>query len=168
MNNNLLIIGAGMYALVAKEIAQSMGCFDEIAFVDDCASAALDGTRVIGQTNDIDALSLQYPNMIVAIGNPEVRLSLIDTIAQNPQWNLVNLISPMAYVSPSAKLGRGCIVEPMAVVHTACVLANGCLVSAGAVVNHGAELSDGVHVDCNATVAGYARVPRATKVRTES
>ena len=32
---NLLIIGAGQYGMVAKEIAESMKCFEKIDFVDD-------------------------------------------------------------------------------------------------------------------------------------
>ena len=35
MNKNLLIIGAGALGIVAKEIAESMGIFEKIAFVDD-------------------------------------------------------------------------------------------------------------------------------------
>ena len=34
-NGKLLIVGAGSYAVVAAEIAEEMGCFDKIAFVDD-------------------------------------------------------------------------------------------------------------------------------------
>lgn len=48
MNQNLLIIGAGIYGLVAKEIAESMGCFRQIDFVDDGAKKTPDGTPVIG------------------------------------------------------------------------------------------------------------------------
>ena len=48
MNRNLLIIGAGFYGLVAKEIAESMDCFENISFVDDGAKEAPDGTPVIG------------------------------------------------------------------------------------------------------------------------
>ena len=35
MNRDLLIIGAGQYGMVAKEIAESMRCFDKIDFLDD-------------------------------------------------------------------------------------------------------------------------------------
>lgn len=49
MNQNLLIIGAGIYGLVAKEIAESMGCFRRIDFVDDGAKKSPDGTRSSGQ-----------------------------------------------------------------------------------------------------------------------
>lgn len=77
---------------------------------------------------------------------------------------IVTLISPHAYVSPSARIAVGTIIEPMAVVHTGCVLERGCIVSAGAVVNHFSTCRAGVHVDCNATVAGDVVVPRGMKI----
>lgn len=33
--NNLLILGAGQYGMVAREIVESMDCFDSISFLDD-------------------------------------------------------------------------------------------------------------------------------------
>ena len=53
MNRNLLIIGAGIYGVVAKEIAMSMNCFENISFLDDGAKEAPDGTPVIGTTKDL-------------------------------------------------------------------------------------------------------------------
>lgn len=32
MNNNLLILGAGQYGMIAKEIAESMNCFEKNRF----------------------------------------------------------------------------------------------------------------------------------------
>ena len=164
MNNNLLIVGAGVYGLVAKEIAESMGCFENIAFVDDNAKTTPNGIKVIGKVSDIENLVSDYYNVIVAIGNPEVRLGLIHKIEEEIPCRIVTLISPKAYVSQSAQIGKGCIIEPMAVVHTGCVISTGCIISAGAVVNHASMCCDGVHVDCNATVEGYCLVPAGTKV----
>lgn len=164
MIQNLLIIGAGIYGLVAKEIAESMGCFLRIDFVDDGAKETPDGTPVIGTTKDLAELSKRYANVVVAIGNPDVRQKLIRFIEEETPLRLVTLISPRAYVSPSAQIGKGCIVEPMAVVHTGCILGKGCLICAGAVVNHAAMCGDCVQVDCNATVAGNAVVPGGIKV----
>ena len=164
MNRNLLIIGAGIYGLVAKEIAESMGCFDHIGFLDDGVRNTPDGTPVIGATKDLPALSKLYANVVVAIGNPKVRQTLIQMIEENTRLRLVTLISSKACVSPSAQIGRGCIIEPMAVVHTGCVLGKGCFVCAGAVVNHAAFCGDWVQVDCNATVAGNATVPGGIKI----
>ena len=164
MNDNLLIVGAGAYGLVAKEIAQSMGCFDKIDFVDDNAQTAFDNSNVIGRIADIKDLASSYSNVVVAIGNPDVRLAIIQKVKDTACCQIVSLISPKAYVALSAKIDEGCIIEPMAVIHAACTLGVGCLISAGAVVNHAAVCGNGVHVDCNATVPGYVKVPSATKV----
>lgn len=164
MNDNLLIIGAGIYGLVAKEIAESMGCFEKIAFVDDNAKTTPNGIEVVGRISDIENLTSEYYNIIVAIGNSEIRLSLIQRLSEKVPCRIVTLISPKAYVSPSAKIEKGCIVEPMAILHTECVIRTGCIISAGAVINHAGVCCEGVHVNCNATVEGYAFVPAATKI----
>ncbi len=164
MNENLLIIGAGIYGVVASEIAADMGCFKKIDFIDDKRKTSPTGAMVIGTTQDIDKLTDQYSNIIVAIGNSDVRLSLLESIKEKTPYRIVSLISPKAYISPSAEIMSGCIIEPMAVVHSQCVLRTGCIISAGAVVNHAATCGDGVHVNCNATVEGYCRVPAKTKI----
>ncbi len=164
MNKNLLIVGAGIYAVLASEIAADMGCFDAIDFVDDEKKETSSGRQVIGTTQDIENLMATYGNIVVAIGNPEVRLSMIEKIKKETTYRVVSLISPRAYVSPSAQVMSGCIIEPMAVVHTGCVISEGCIISAGAVINHASQCQSGVHVDCNATVKGYCTVPAKTKV----
>ena len=164
MNKNLLIVGASTYAVVAYEIAADMGCFERIDFVDDKRKTTPTGIEVIGTTRDIDELAIQYSNIIVAIGNPEVRLSLLNKIKEETPCRIVSLVSPKAYISPSAQIMSGCIVEPMAVVHTGCVITTGCIISAGAVINHASMCCNGVHVDCNAIVEGYCLVPAGTKI----
>ena len=164
MNGNLLIIGAGIYGIVASEIAADMGCFEKIGFIDDKRKTTPNGIEVIGTTQDIDRLTDQYRNIIVAIGNPVIRLSLLKRIESGTPYRIVSLVSPRAYISPSAEIMSGCIIEPMAVVHSQCVLRSGCLISAGAVVNHAATCCEGVHVNCNATVEGYCHVPAGTKI----
>lgn len=164
MGNNLLIVGAGIYALVVMEIAESLGSFDKIDFIDDHANQTPNGITVIGTTSDISELSKEYQNCIVAIGNPDVRLALINKIENETNCKIISLISPRAYVAPSAQIAKGCIIEPMAVIHSLCKLGIGCLVSVGAVVNHASVLCDGCHADCNSTVLGNTTVPAKTKI----
>ena len=164
MNNNLLIVGAGIYGLVAFEIAKDMKCFEKIDFIDDERKTTTNGLDVIGTTFDIDKFACEYNNIIVAIGNPEFRLALLKKLKEDSSYRIVSLISPRAYIAPSAKIMDGCIIEPMAVVHTDCAISSGCIISAGAVVNHAATCGEVVHVDCNATVEGFSLVPSETKV----
>lgn len=164
MNKNLLIVGASTYATVAFEIATDMGCFEKISFVDDRRQTTPNGIAVIGTTQDLVKLAAEYSNIIVAIGNSEVRLSLISKIKKEMPYRIISLISPKAYISPSAKIMDGCIIEPMAVVHTGCLIATGCILSAGAIVNHASMCCQGVHIDCGAVVEGYCIVKSDTKV----
>lgn len=164
MNGNLLIVGAGSYALVAAEIAANMGCFEKIAFVDDTVKTLKNGIPVVGTTQDLACWTEEYSYIVVAIGNPEVRLALLDKIKKETAYQIPSLVSPRAYISPSARVKRGCIIEPMAVIQSGSVLEEGCIISAGAVVNHESTCCRGVHVDCNGTVAAYVNVPVGTKI----
>jgi len=153
-----------MYGIVTKEIAVSMNQFDKIGFVDDAAIQALDGTEVLGKTSELRVIGEEFTHAVVAIGNPAVRLSLLQKVEECSNCQVASIISPMAYISPSATIGKGCIIEPMAVVHTGCIVEKGCILSAGAVVNHMSRLCEGVHVDCNGTVVGNVTVPSSTKI----
>ena len=164
MNRNLLILGAGIYGLIAKEIAESMGCFDKIAFADDFAHQTLNGIPVVGTTDDLSVLSEEYGYAIVAIGKASVRSSMIKKIENEPRLKMATLISPRAFVSDLATIGEGSIIEPMAVVSALCTLGKGCFVCAGAVVNHECKCGDAVQIDCNATVTGNSVVPSGIKI----
>lgn len=157
MNKNLLILGAGQYGQVTKEIAESMGRYDKIDFLDDVNSIA------VGSLNDYAKFAYLYKYAIVAIGNSKVRLEWLSKL-EDAGYEIPTLTHPRAYISPSSKIMKGCIVEPMAVVNTGSEIGVGCIISAGAVINHNAVCSNGVHIDCNATVAANAIVPLGTKV----
>ena len=155
---NLLILGAGQYGRVVRETAQAMGCFGEIAFLDDNSSVA------IGKFADYEHLTSGYQVAVVALGDLQLRLLWLDNLAR-AGFEVPVLIHPKAYVSPSARVGSGTIVEPRAVINTEAVVGSGCLVCAGAVINHNSVVQCGCKIDCNAVVAANTVVPEGTKVK---
>lgn len=157
MRRNLLILGAGQYGRVARETAQAMGSFEKIEFLDDNSLIA------IGQLEDYIDLLQSYDSAFVAMGNPQLRMYWLDKL-ERAGFDLPALVHPKAYVSPSAKLGKGIIVEPMAVVNSEAVIETGGLLCAGCVVNHNAHVLPGCQVDCNAVVSSNAVLPEGTKV----
>lgn len=159
MPQSLLIVGAGIYGRLVKEIASDIGCFEKIDFLDDNSKV----DDVVGRTDELEAFVGRYDEIIVAIGNPDIRSDFYEKIVELP-YNIATLISNKAYVSPSAIVGEGCVIEPMAVIHTECEIKKGCFISAGAVVNHAAVCEEFVHIDCNATVEGFATVDKKNKV----
>ena len=149
-------MGAGQYGQVAKEIAEATGLYDRIAFLDDNSSAA------IGRLSDFDKYTNDYDSAVVAIGDAEKRLKLIEQLI-GAGYDVPVLIHPRAYVAPSAEIGRGSFIEPMAVLHTDVSIGVGCIISAGTIINHNAVVADGCHLNCGSIVGARAYIPSCTK-----
>lgn len=168
MNKNLLILGAGQYGTVAKEIAEEMGCFDKIDFLDDTfGMEETEGNyheQSIGKLSDLDKFTDNYTYAICAIGNAETRQLWTNRITEEC-YRIPVLSSPRAFISKSAQLRHGDIIEPMAVVHANAVVGIATFVSAGAVVNHNSFTSDYCHINCNSVVLSGAIVSPYTKTQ---
>lgn len=167
--DNLLILGAGQYGSVVKEIAQAMGCFGKINFLDDnFGKSQLDNNEmIIGTTDQLEQLKNEYSYAIPAIGNPLIRLSLIDKL-EKMNYKIPVIISPRAYVSPSTKIEKGSVIEPLAGVHANAKIGKATYISMGAVVNHNAVVGDGCHVDSNAVVMSGAKIASGTKIKPDT
>ena len=168
MNKNLLILGAGQYGIVVKEIAKSMGRFKKIDFLDDAfnereTKESCHG-KIIGKLADYDQLTSYYSYAIVAIGNTAVRKEWTEKLIK-ACYKIPVIISPKAFVGNTAQLGYGVVVEPMAVVHEHVVIGMGTIISAGAVINHNSFVADYCHVDNNAVIMRGALVPSMNYVK---
>lgn len=157
MENCLLILGAGQFGRVAKEIAESMGCFAKIDFLDDKSELAIDSLESYNMYVGI------YEMAIVAIGDPDVRLDYICKLGR-AGFKIATLVSPRAYVAPSATVMCGSIIEPMAVVNANAMVESGVIVCAGAIINHNAVVSEGCLLQCGSVVTSAAHIPHKTRI----
>ncbi|MCI8487701.1 MAG: PglB [Clostridia bacterium] len=158
INKNLLILGAGQYGQVAKEVAESMGCFEKIAFLDDNSEQA------IGKLEVYENFVTEYSYAFVAIGSADIRLKYIEKL-EEACFRIALLVSPKAFISSSAQLMKGTIVEPMAVVNANSTVAIGCLVCAGAIVNHNSFVGDGCQLDCGSVVGSRVILTARTHLK---
>lgn len=161
MKGDLLIIGAGQYGAVAKEIAEDMQCFHKIDFLDDNSKLA------IGKISQLEDFADNYKFAFVAIGNSRFRMKCLEKL-QKAGFILATLIHPEAHVSTSTKVGAGSIIEPFATVQANCEIGKGVLICSGAVIKHNCVVGDGCYIDCNSTVAASSIVPKLTKLEINS
>jgi len=155
--NRLLILGAGQYGTVAKEVAEAMGCYKNISFLDDKSPNA------VGKLEDYATFSSKYPYAFVAIGDLSLRGEWIRRLRE-AGFFLPVLVHPRAVVMPSAEVGAASIIEAMAVVNSNAVVGEGSIISSGSVVNHNATVGNWCHIDCNAVVPANEKVPDQTKI----
>lgn len=156
MREGLLIVGAGQYALLVKEIALDLG-YEKIGFVDD------DSVIAIGTVDKIQALFGEYTHGVVAIGNPAVRKEFTERL-EACGYTVPALVHTRAYISPSAHIGAGAIVEPNATVQANATVGKGSIVSSGAVVRHNGIVGEYCHCDCGSVVTSGAVLDNGTKI----
>ena len=156
----LLILGAGGYGKTVADVAQQLGCYDKIAFLDDEKRGM---PNVLGACGEVFSFADGTTEVYPAFGNNETRMGWIGTLLEKGV-PVPTLVHPRAYVSPMAKLGTGTVVLPMAVVNTDAAAGKGCILNIGALLDHDTVLEDGCHLAPGAIVKAENRIPAGTKI----
>ena len=126
MGRKLLIVASKRYGDYVKEIAESMGCFEEISFVDN------DREGAIGKLEDVESFYPEYNCAIAACDDGTERLEWnkkLETL-----YNIPVLAHMDSTISPSANLMPGCIVEPRAVIGCGSTIGQAKIIGANVVV----------------------------------
>ena len=156
----LLILGAGGYGKTVADVAAQLGCYQNIAFLDD-GKAGTPG--VLGKCEEFlqfaDADTEVYP----AFGNNSSRMAWIEKL-EKQRIPVPTLVHPSAYVSPTASLHSGVTVLPMAVVNTGVTVEKGCIINIGALIDHDSIIEAGCHLAPGAIVKAENRIPAGRKV----
>ena len=154
----LIIIGASGHGKVVADIARKNG-YEEICFLDDNTDRkACGGYPVVGTSG-------QYPcfdcDMIVAIGNPQVRERIQNQLEQAGK-HLPVLVHPHACIGENVELGPGSVVTAGAVINPWAKIGRGCIINTCASVDHDCDVADFVHVSVGAHVAGTCTIGERT------
>jgi UDP-3-O-[3-hydroxymyristoyl] glucosamine N-acyltransferase len=161
-NRNLIILGSGGHGHVAKEIAEAMGIFDKIDFLDDNPNSV----EAIGLCEDNKKFIEEYSYAIPAFGNNKLRMEWIGKLEKN-SFEIPTLIHPTAYISPSATIYPGSVIAAKAVVNTRTRVERGCILSIGSIVDHDAVINLGCHVDCGAIIKSYCIIDSFSKISSD-
>ena len=144
----LVIIGASGHGEVCAEIAEQMGIYDNIVFLDDDINKKMClHYSVIGKVSDMNKYI--ESDFFVAIGDNRVRSSICNKIK-----NLVTLIHPKAVISNSTVIEEGCAIMANAVINANCHLGKGCIVNTGSTIDHDCVLECFVHISPGVHIGG--------------
>ncbi|WP_026664648.1 PglD-related sugar-binding protein [Butyrivibrio sp. FC2001] len=155
----LIILGAGGYGRTIADVAEQIGKYQKIAFLDDKA----EGNTIIGIIADFSNYINQDTEFYLAIGDNKKRLEWIEILA-NAGAQITTIIHPSAYVSPRAKVGVGSAILPGTIVNTDVIIGIGCIINLGAIIDHETVLEDGVHIAPGAVVKAMNRIKRCSKI----
>ena len=155
MSKRVIVIGAGGHGRSVAEAVLLLGRDELVGFVDDGAdaNAKVWTYPILGRTDSLHTLREHADAVVVAIGNNGVREKLHVRVRE-AGFELLSVIHPTAFVSPTATLGAGCAVMAGAVVGTEAQLGEGVIVNCGATVDHHCRVDAFGHLGVNACMAG--------------
>lgn len=156
MGKKLLIFGAGGHGRVVREIAESMGIYEKIDFLDDNNPVA------IGTIAEMEKFKNDYDDAFCAIGNNETRKTVFEEAECHFHFPI--LIHFAAYISPSAQIEAGVVIEPRAIVNTGSIVHKGSIISVGAIIDHDCVIREFVHVNAGAVIEAGSKVDAGRKV----
>lgn len=156
--NNLLILGAGGHGQVVAEIALMTERWAKIAWLDDNASALRRvPLPILGPMGDLALYRSQYDTVMVAIGDPKLRLQYLAQ-SQALGFNRAVLQHPTAVISRYATIAPGTVILEQAVIKAGADIGEGAIINTQAVIGHDCQLAEGVHVGLQAALSGYVQV----------
>ncbi len=164
----LVIFGAGGHGRVVLDICRAAG-LEVLGFLD--SDPRLHGLQVedlpiLGGLEYLRANAGRIGGVVPAIGDNRARRAVAE--AARRIVPLAGVRHPMTWVSPTARVGAGCVVCPLAAVNTgavvgdlailntACTVEHDCSVGAAAFVGPGARLLGGAMLEPGAFVGSNA------------
>lgn len=156
----LIIIGAGGHGKVAADIAIRMGCYSEIAFLDDADIQMSMGIPVIGKADEYEKW-ISEAEFFVAIGDSTLRQKYMDLLTAK-KVHIATLIHPNAVIGSSVKIGKGTVVMAGSVINPDTVIGDGVILNTASSVDHDNRIGDYCHIAVGAHTAGNVTVHEHT------
>lgn len=155
---NILLIGAGGHALSCIDVIEQTGAYRVAGLVGlpDQVGQEIANYKIVASDDQLNYCKNLAENAIVAVGQiecPGLRMKLFNAL-KYIGFSLPVVISPNAYVSPHAKIGRGTIVMHGAIVNAGAEVGENCIINSRSLVEHGVHVGDHCHISTMAALNG--------------
>ena len=158
MRQSLILIGAGGHARSCIDVIEQEGKFKIIGIVglESELGLQVNGYEVIATDKDLSTLISKAQFALIALGqisSPDARVSLYQQVSK-AGFDLANVVSPTAYVSPSAQIGNGTIVMHGAIINAGVKVGSNCIINSRALLEHDTQVLDNCHISTGAILNG--------------
>ena len=153
---NRILIGAGGHCNSCIDVIELEKKYKIIGLVDDKKKIKNLKYKILGNDKNLKILLTKSKFAHISIGQinnfkkrEEIFLNL-----KKIGFKMPSIISPLAYVSPKAKIGEGTIVMHGAIINRGALIGNNCIVNTKALIEHDTSVGDNCHVSTRSTLNG--------------
>ena len=158
----IVIIGARMngHAGVVLDALQSIGGYKVTGFIDNdrnLHNSLINGTPVLGSTDDLDKIEIDADCVHIAIGDNAARGRLFKLLKKK-NIRIATIIHPSATVSRRAIIGEGSFIGARAVAGNNVVIDKVNIINTGAIVEHDTKLGFSVYLGQGAKTEARVKI----------
>lgn len=152
----IILIGAGGHCNSCIDVIELEKKYKIIGLVDDKKKIKNSKYKILGNDKNLKFLLTKSKFAHISIGQ-------IDNVKKREEiflnlkkigFKIPSIISPLAYVSPKAKIGEGTIVMHGAIINRGAVIGKNCIVNTKALIEHDTLVGDNCHVSTRSTLNG--------------
>lgn len=165
-DNRIVLIGGGGHCKSCIDVIEAMGKYSIAGIIDirEKVGQKVLGYGIVGTDDEIADYVRKYKNVLITLGQiytSEKRIKLFK-IAEEHNACFPVVISPLAYVSKHAKIGKGTIVMHHALINADASIGVNCIINTKSLVEHDAVIGDHCHISTGAIVNGGVNIGNNT------
>lgn len=168
MKTEIILIGGGGHCKACIDVIEQEGNYQIAGIVDlpEMLHQKVLGYEIIATDKDLPDLVKEYKYFFITLGQLETVNKRIEIFIKLNAVSVVLpcIISPFAYVSTYAKIGKGTIVMHHALVNAGAEIGTNCIINSKALIEHDALIEDHCHISTGAVINGGVRVGSGTFV----
>lgn len=158
------IYGCGGAGRESKEIAEMMGKWSEIFFIDDAYDDDIfKDVRRMNYAHFIERYSPEDTEVSISLGEPELKVKLYERLKADG-YSLADIIHPSSHISPSASYGHGLILKSNALISTNAIVGENVSIEENGIVGHDSTIGNNCQISANVIVAGGCQIGEATYI----
>lgn len=156
----LLILGAGGFGQSIAEVAELLGNWENISFVDDRWPEQQQAGRytIIANIQSLETIDSDSFEAIIAIGNNQIRQKW-QQLLLDLSIPITTIIHPQTVIAPSVKIGQGVTIMAGCVIGTNTIIQDGAILNMGTLLDHDVVVEQFVHLSIGVKVASNNIIP---------
>jgi len=162
--NDIILVGGGGHCKSVIDVIEQEEKFNIVGIVDipELLNSKCLGYPIIGNDSDLADLAKKYKYALITVGqirSPLLRIRLFD-LAIKANFVLPNIISPRAYVSKHAIIGKGVVVMNDALINANASIGDNCIINSKALIEHDVIIESHCHISTHTTINGEVKVEK--------
>ena len=163
---NLILLGGGGHCKSCIDVIEQEGNYAIAGILDneELVGQKILGYKYIGTDAEISKFVNEGYTFLITVGQiktSSIRQKLFSLLSKNGA-QIATVISPRAYVSKHADVGKGTIIMHDALVNTAASIGENCIINTKALIEHDAIIEDFCHISTSAVINGGVTVKEGT------